>query len=77
MLLQEQPSVAFATSGGSSGLVITVDAAKQYQQMDGFGGSLTDSSACLIWNKLSALQQTTLMQQLFSLSAGIGISFLR
>jgi len=76
-LLQAQPSVAFATSGGSGGLVITVDAATQYQQMDGFGGSLTDSSAWLIWNKLGASQQTTLMQQLFSPSAGIGISFLR
>ena len=54
MLLQVQPSVAFATSGGSSGLIITVDAATQYQQMDGFGGSLTDSSSWLIWNKLSA-----------------------
>jgi glucosylceramidase len=77
MLLQAQPSIAFATSGVSSGLVITVDAATEYQQMDGFGGSLTDSSAWLIWNRLSVSQQTTLMQQLFSSSAGIGISFLR
>jgi glucosylceramidase len=77
MLLQAQPSVSFASGGNSSGLVITVDSTTQYQQMDGVGGSLTDSSAWLIWNKLSASQQTTLMQQLFSPSAGIGISFLR
>ena len=77
MLLQVQPSVSFASGGSSSGLVITVDATTQYQQMDGFGGSLTDSSAWLIWNQLSASQQTTLMQQLFSPSGGIGISFLR
>jgi len=77
MLLQPQPSVAFATGGGSSGPVITVDPTTQYQQMDGVGGSLTDSSAWLIWNKLTASQQTNLMQQLFSPSAGIGISFLR
>jgi glucosylceramidase len=77
MLLQAQPSVSFTSSGGSGGLVITVDATTQYQQMDGFGGSLTDSSAWLIWNKLSASQQTMLMQQLFSPSSGIGISFLR
>ena len=77
MLLQAQPSVSFASGGDSGGLVITVDATSQYQKMDGFGGSLTDSSAWLIWNKLSASQQTTLMQQLFSPSAGIGISFLR
>jgi glucosylceramidase len=77
MLLQTQPSVSFANGGSSSGLVVTVDPTTQYQQMDGFGGSLTDSSAWLIWNKLSASQQTTLMQQLFSPSNGIGISFLR
>lgn len=77
MLLQTQPSLSFASGGSSSSLVITVDATTQYQQMDGFGGSLTDSSAWLIWNKLSASQQTTLMQQLFSPSSGIGISFLR
>jgi glucosylceramidase len=77
MLLQAQPSVSFAMGGNPSGLVITVDASTQYQQMDGFGGSLTDSSGWLIWNKLSASQQTTLMQQLFSPSSGIGISFLR
>jgi glucosylceramidase len=76
-LLQPQPSVSFATAGNSSALVITVDAATQYQQMDGFGASLTDSSAWLIWNKLSGSQQTTLMQQLFSATSGIGIGFLR
>jgi glucosylceramidase len=77
MLLQPQPSVSFTTTGNSSAPVITVDATTQYQQMDGFGGSLTDSSAWLIGNKLSPSQQTTLMQQLFSPSSGIGISFLR
>ena len=77
MLLQQQPNISFATGGSSSSLIITVDSATQYQQMDGFGASLTDSSAWLIWNKLTASQQTSLMQQLFSPTAGIGISFLR
>jgi len=77
MLLQTQPTVSFASGGSPSNLVITVDGSKQYQQMDGVGGSLTDSSAWLIWNKLGTSQQTTLMQQLFSPSSGIGISFLR
>jgi glucosylceramidase len=77
MLLQAQSSVTFASGGSSSSLVVTVDATTQYQQMDGFGGSLTDSSAWLIWNTLTATQQITLMQQLFSPSGGIGISFLR
>lgn len=77
MLLQTQPSVSFATGGSSNALVISVNAATQYQQMDGVGGSLTDSSAWLIWNELSSTQQTNLMQELFSPSSGIGISFLR
>jgi len=77
MLLQTQPSVSFATGGSSSSLVISINSTTQYQQMDGVGGSLTDSSAWLIWNKLSTSQQNTLMQQLFSPSSGIGISFLR
>ena len=77
MLLQTQPSVTFTDGGRSNVLVVTVDATTQYQQMDGVGGSLTDSSAWLIWNKLSTSQQTTLMQQLFSPNGGIGISFLR
>src|SRR5437899_6263898 len=77
MLLQMQPDVSFTAGGSSSGLVITVDDATRFQQMDGFGGSLTDSSAWLIWNKLNPSQQETLMQNLFSPSAGIGISFLR
>ena len=76
-LLQPQSDVPFTIGGNPSSLVITVDAAKQYQIIDGFGGSLTDSSAWLIWNELDSAQQQTLMQQLFSPAAGIGISFLR
>ncbi len=76
-LLAPQPTVSFGQGGSQNALVIAVDATTRYQQMDGFGGSLTDSSAWLIWNKLDSSQQTTLMQQLFSPSAGIGISFLR
>jgi glucosylceramidase len=76
-LLQQQPSIALRAAGGMSGMVITVDPTKQYQTIDGFGGSFSDSSAWLIWNKLTSAQQTTLMQQLFSRTEGIGLSFLR
>jgi glucosylceramidase len=76
MLLQPQPTVTFG-SGSPSGLVITVNSGTKYQQMDGFGASLTDSSAWVVSNKLTASQQTTLWQSLFSPTSGIGISFLR
>jgi glucosylceramidase len=77
MLLQPQPSITFGTGGSSTGLVISVDDSIQYQQMDGFGASLTDSAARVVANKLSAAQLNSLWQSLCSPSAGIGISFLR
>jgi glucosylceramidase len=76
MLLQSQPGATFE-NGAASGLVITVNDATKYQQMDGFGASLTDSAAWLVSNKLTTAQQTMLWQSLFNPSSGIGISFLR
>ena len=77
MLLQSGPVVTFGTGGTQSSPVITVNEVAQYQAIDGFGASLTDSSAWVIWNDLTASQQATLMQQLFSPTAGIGLTFLR
>lgn len=54
-----------------------VDDTAKFQQMDGFGASLTDSSAWLIWNKLDTAQKPKLMQDLFSPTSGIGLSLLR
>lgn len=76
-LLQSQSTVQFSSGGQATSLVITVDATTTYQTIDGFGASLTDSSAWVIWNKLDTSQQTALMQSLFSPTSGIGISFLR
>lgn len=77
MLLRSQPATRFTSGGSATQFNITVDDSVAYQQMDGFGASLTDSSAWLIWNKLDPSQQADLAQKLFSPSAGIGISFLR
>jgi glucosylceramidase len=76
-LLQSQPTVQFSSGGQATSLVITVDETTKYQNIDGFGASLTDSSAWLIWNKLDSSQQAALMQSLFSPASGIGMSFLR
>jgi glucosylceramidase len=76
-LLEPEPPVSFHAAGTPSGLVVNVDATKQYQAIDGFGASFSDSSAWLIWNKLTSSQQSALMQQLFSRTDGIGLSFLR
>ena len=75
-LLQPQASVTFGT-GMPTGLQITINDTTKYQQMDGFGASLTDSAAWVVSHKLSAQQQADLWQSLFSATNGIGISFLR
>jgi glucosylceramidase len=77
MLLQPQASVVFSSASNSSASVITVNDSTKYQPMDGFGASLTDSSAWVVWNKLDSSQRSALWQSLFSPTAGIGISFLR
>jgi glucosylceramidase len=74
-LLQQQASVSFGSSGTGS-TTITVNTGTRYQQIDGFGASLTDSSAYLI-SRLPTANRTALMQALFSPTAGIGLSFLR
>jgi glucosylceramidase len=74
--LQEKPPLHFASSR-VEGLTIVVDDTSKYQQMDGFGASLTDSSAWLISQKLTAPQQRELLQLLFDPKKGIGLSMLR
>ena len=76
-LLAAQPAAEFGTGGSENTQVIAVNEANRYQPIDGFGASLTDSAAWVIWNDLSPSQQSSLMQQLFSPTGGIGLSFLR
>jgi len=45
---------------------VEIDPTKKFQQMDGFGASLTDSSAHLIFNVLTKSQREELMKRLFS-----------
>ncbi len=76
-LMAPQAQAAFGTGGTQNSPTINVNPATQYQPIEGFGASLTDSSAWVIWNDLDSSQQTTLMQSLFSPTAGIGLSLLR
>ena len=74
--LQEKPALTFGAAR-TPNLTITVNDAVKYQQIDGFGASLTDSSAWLLWNKLTEAQRKEAMQMLFSPAKGIGLSVLR
>jgi glucosylceramidase len=74
--LHQEPSLNFG-SYTSASFVINVNDAVTYQQMDGFGASLTDTSAWLIHHKLTNAQRADLMGKLFDPVKGIGLSFLR
>jgi glucosylceramidase len=74
--LQEKPALTFGTAR-TPDLTITVNDAVKYQRIDGFGASLTDSSAWLLWNKLTETQRKDALQMLFSPTKGIGLSVLR
>lgn len=76
-LLQQQGNLTFAADSGSNPTTVDVNPAVTYQQIDGFGASLTDSSASLICGKLTTAQRDTLLNNLFSPTSGIGLSFLR
>ena len=58
-------------------LNIEVDASQHYQEMVGFGASITDASAWLIQNRMSGAQRQALLQDLFGKPPGIGLSFTR
>src|SRR5690349_17016877 len=71
-LLQQQPNLTFAADSGSNPTTVDVNPATTYQQIDGFGASLTDSSASLICGKLTTAQRDTLLNALFNPATGIG-----
>ncbi|MEU4288335.1 discoidin domain-containing protein [Kribbella sp. NPDC026596] len=74
-LLHERTPVTFQ-SGASDRTTITVDPKTSYQTMDGFGASLTDSSASVLY-RLSPADREQTLRKLFDPKQGIGVSFLR
>ncbi|MEM1504105.1 carbohydrate-binding protein [Domibacillus sp. 8LH] len=76
-LLQQQPSINFTDKDVLSETTIHVNEQKKYQQMDGFGASMTDSSAWLIHHALAPVERNKLIESLFNHKTGIGLSYLR
>lgn len=74
-LLHRRDDVRLAT-GRSDLTTITVDPLRSYQTMDGFGASITDSSAALL-AALPRDRRNATMRSLFDPDQGIGVSFLR
>ncbi|WP_051274993.1 discoidin domain-containing protein [Cellulomonas sp. URHD0024] len=74
-LLAPQAPVSFS-EGRSDLSTIVVDPDQRFQTMDGFGASITDSSAALLAG-LPRGQRDSAMRSLFGSRDGIGVSFLR
>jgi glucosylceramidase len=74
-LMHDRGTVPF-TAGPSSELTITVDPSRTYQSVDGFGASITDSAAAVLY-RLDPAERDRAMRSLFDSRQGIGISALR
>lgn len=75
-LLSQEVSAAL-DGGTPAPVVINVDPAQQYQEIQGFGASITDASAWLIQHRLDPAQRDALLKDLFGRDSGIGMSFTR
>lgn len=61
---------AWHTAGTVPGVVISIDPARRYQTIAGFGAAITDSSAWLIQRRMTAAQRAALMTDLFGVPSG-------
>jgi len=76
--LQAQSDLQFTSAAASSqALKIEVNPAQRFQEIDGFGASLTDSAAWLMEKQLDSTTRTQAMRALFDMKDGIGLSILR
>ncbi len=76
-LLEQQPALHFEPGCSAQPTRIIVDVTRVDQEMAGFGAALTDSAAWVLASYLAADAREALLQELFSPSAGIGLSYLR
>lgn len=75
--LLQQKTIEFAKNRDEKAPVITIDANKKFQTVDGFGYTLTSGSTTLI-SKLGKAEKAALLQELFgNKTNSIGISYLR
>lgn len=76
-LLSQQPDVVFEPGVGAGGVAISIDATQRFQQIEGYGAAMTNSSAWLLQNRLTEPQRDRLMNDLFSSEDGVGLNYLR
>src|SRR5438876_4146981 len=76
--LTAQPGLTFTSDNqNADSSTIEVNGYQQFQPMDGFGAAVPDSSAWIMYTRMSTSQRNDLMKRLFDPANGIGISFVR
>lgn len=76
-LLTKQSPLTFTVGGSDNVPVITINPAKKYQSVDGFGFALTGGSAQNMI-RMSVVERKKIIQELFGAGANdVGISYLR
>lgn len=75
--LTPQPSTTLLPGSAPSLTTLYVNDAERYQTIDGFGASMTDSSAYLLRQKLNPAKLDSVLRALFHPTEGIGVEFLR
>jgi glucosylceramidase len=74
--LTRMPDLQFSSARPQGVPIVSVDDSSAYQRVDGFGGTMTDTSAWLLEQQLPASKTLEVMKALFGPS-GIGLNFLR
>lgn len=75
--LVELPQKLALDTSTKADLTVAINEEIEYQSMEGFGASITGSSAFVIQEHLSENEQKILLQDLFNTETGIGLSFIR
>lgn len=71
-------NLAWTTPAAGADAELVVDDSRIYQEIVGFGASITDATAWLIQTKMSAPQRDALMRELFGRDGGgLGLGFTR
>ncbi|UPG90390.1 glycosyl hydrolase [Luteibacter aegosomaticola] len=74
--LAPQSDIAL-TARGTDDADVVVDLATRHQVMDGFGASMTDASAWLIKNRMSAQQRRDLLNELYGQPPNLNMNTMR
>src|SRR5579859_3457868 len=77
--LSHRQSLHFSAkpSPGQTSPVVGIDESQHFQEIDGFGASLTDAAAWLFQKKLTPAQTDAAFKMLFDRKDGIALNFLR